>query len=573
MFKINADAEGLFLQDIYLQPVGDIVEGDLLLAGVGLMGSGITWESSDPSSIAIAYYGTIGGRQYYVGDVSRDENDNKTVTLTATLTLGDYELTRYFIVTLPPKEPLMAVASDAHVPLDADGRTPQAAKNYWLVSITNSNSNITVKNNISEIYGAVIEVPGTWPDAGFSYSVQKESDRVIRITLEDLALSPITQTAEVQFIITPLAVNNGDGFKNSYPVTVYIDPPGGGSQQIIVDTASSDLNLKLQAGNTQPDSADNSWVLKISEPLIKAGVSPADLEITGLPDGLNVQNIALDQAENSIIITVAGTASQPVLMPVNVGIVVKGSAASESDYEDSIMATAVIEPYDQTPPALQQILVDDGNLVFLNYDEELDETSIPAAGDFTVTLNGNTATVSQVDVANGMGIGQVQLTLSENIYFGDTVVVSYTPGTNTDKIKNISGLAANSFSNEAADVDAVSSAAVYFTDPTALVESGNDDGTINDNTITVTIERGILVSDFGTQDVTAYNLPDGLSYTVNRLSDTAITITITGAAASHGSANSVTNLYFMLDPARIRGGDNNNPSLLRTNNISINFVN
>jgi hypothetical protein len=340
VFKINAAAEGVFLRDEQLNPVGNIVAGDLRLAAGGQMGADITWESSDP---CIEISGTPDSG-YYQAAVTRDENENKTVTLTATLALGSQNLAKAFTVTVPAKEPLMAVASDAHVPLDADGRTPQAVKNYWLVTITNSNPNLTVKDNISAIYGAVVKVPETWPD-GFAYSVQKEDDRVIRITLEESASSPITQTAEVQFIITPLAVNNGDGFKDSDPVTFYIDPPGAGGSEITVDTANSDLILQMQEGNTQPDSANNSWMLKISDPQIKSDVSLADLEITGLPEGLNVQNVALDQPENAIIITVAGTASQAVEIPVNVGITVKASAASENGYEDSVMVTAVIQPY------------------------------------------------------------------------------------------------------------------------------------------------------------------------------------------------------------------------------------
>jgi hypothetical protein len=72
----------------------------------------------------------------------------------------------------------------------------------------------------------------------------------------------------------------------------------------------------------------------------------------------------------------------------------------------------------------------------------LNSSIVPASGDFS--LSGTARTVSSVSVSSLT----VTLTLSGNLAFGDNILVSYTQGTN--KIQNINGGIAASFSNQAA---------------------------------------------------------------------------------------------------------------------------
>lgn len=374
VFKINADAEYVFLRDTQLNPVGDIVTGDLRLIAAGQMNSVITWQSSDPC----IQIGNI-SNGFYPAAVTRDDRQQKTVTLTATLTLGSQSLTKAFTVTVPAKETLMVSASDASIPLNGDYKTPQAIKNYWLLMITNSNPAITVKDNIST---AAVTVAQDAPlPNGFTYSVAKNGPREIKITLEGEASALVTGSTEVRFIVSPEAVIE-PGFKESGPVTVYINPPGTGGPKISVDTGNSDHRLKMQDGNIQPDPADNSWVLKISEPQIKEGVSLGDINITNLPDGLGVQTVTLDQQINSITITIGGTASEPLVSPVNVGIVVKAGAANDTGYEDSEQITAVIEPYSFSLTDEQKVAADKAALT-----DDLIKGGNTALDNVTVNLN------------------------------------------------------------------------------------------------------------------------------------------------------------------------------------------
>ena len=74
----------------------------------------------------------------------------------------------------------------------------------------------------------------------------------------------------------------------------------------------------------------------------------------------------------------------------------------------------------------------DGTSLSLAYPDRLDTSSVPAAGDFTVTVvDSFTGTTSTPSVGNVAIRGtRVLLTLDETVRYRDTVILSYTPGTN-----------------------------------------------------------------------------------------------------------------------------------------------
>ena len=101
------------------------------------------------------------------------------------------------------------------------------------------------------------------------------------------------------------------------------------------------------------------------------------------------------------------------------------------------------------PPELQTAAVDGAALV-LTYNEPLDTTSVPAAGDFVVRVSGSARGVSTV-AASGAA---VTLTLASAVDNSDTVTVSYTVGTNP--IRDIARNGAADFMNRAVDNTTVS---------------------------------------------------------------------------------------------------------------------
>ncbi len=80
---------------------------------------------------------------------------------------------------------------------------------------------------------------------------------------------------------------------------------------------------------------------------------------------------------------------------------------------------------DTRPPLLTQAAVN-GTTLVLTYDEALDGASVPAAGDFVVTVAGSTITVNGVSVAGAA----VTLTLATAVEANQAVVLDYTPGAN-----------------------------------------------------------------------------------------------------------------------------------------------
>ena len=83
----------------------------------------------------------------------------------------------------------------------------------------------------------------------------------------------------------------------------------------------------------------------------------------------------------------------------------------------------------------------DGGALTLTYNQGLDTSSVPAATDFVVTVAGTAQTFSDPEVS-GMA---VTLELTSAVAHGETVTVTYTPGTNP--IQNSAGLGAGPLSN------------------------------------------------------------------------------------------------------------------------------
>lgn len=97
----------------------------------------------------------------------------------------------------------------------------------------------------------------------------------------------------------------------------------------------------------------------------------------------------------------------------------------------------------------KQSITAEGAYVWITYDRLLDENSIPAVGDFAVTVAGSPATISRVQrigINSGtrlpMGYA-VELSLASAVTAGQAVTAAYTQGTN--KIKDIDGGEAVSF--------------------------------------------------------------------------------------------------------------------------------
>ena len=97
------------------------------------------------------------------------------------------------------------------------------------------------------------------------------------------------------------------------------------------------------------------------------------------------------------------------------------------------------------PPSLDSATVD-GDTLTLTYDETLDEASKPATTAYMVSVDSITVGVTAVSVSGTT----VTLTLASPVQAGQTVLASYTPGTNP--VQDVDGTDAEEFTNEAVTI-------------------------------------------------------------------------------------------------------------------------
>lgn len=104
---------------------------------------------------------------------------------------------------------------------------------------------------------------------------------------------------------------------------------------------------------------------------------------------------------------------------------------------------------DDDPPVLEQVAVDFRSIL-LTYSERLDGNSVPDVSAFTVEANGQTVSISAVEVNRNT----IRLTLAAAVEASDSVTLTYTvPGSNP--VQDLAGntavaLAAVAVSNESA---------------------------------------------------------------------------------------------------------------------------
>lgn len=118
---------------------------------------------------------------------------------------------------------------------------------------------------------------------------------------------------------------------------------------------------------------------------------------------------------------------------------------TDSNQAENFSAQAVtnnIEAPDETAPVFQsaQVANANKNKIVLTYDEDLSSSVVPATTDFSPSGG---KTVTNVAISGPT----VTLTVNSNYANGDTITVSYTPGTN--KLQDLNGNLAASLSSQA----------------------------------------------------------------------------------------------------------------------------
>jgi prepilin-type N-terminal cleavage/methylation domain-containing protein len=97
----------------------------------------------------------------------------------------------------------------------------------------------------------------------------------------------------------------------------------------ITGRVSGDSTITMEPpDNLDVSSDDNTWTVDVLNGTVKGSLSINDITLTGLPAGLTAK--AVKGVGNTIIITVSGTASQPINTTRHLQIVVNSSAVTET---------------------------------------------------------------------------------------------------------------------------------------------------------------------------------------------------------------------------------------------------
>ena len=378
------------------------------------------------------------------------------------------------IVTLPDAGALTldgaAVAEDQEVPAaelaklvyappadaNADGRpyasftfrvsdgTDESADTYTMaINVTPENDAPTVANGIADQAATTgTEFTFTVPDDAFEdidgdtlqYSATLANDDPLPAWLTFNATNrTFTGTPATAGTLTvKVTVEDGDGETASDAFDIVVSPPRDA-------TAPRVLSIVRHDPAASPTNADSlTWRVTFSEDV--ANVDVADFTAAG-----TTATLAVTEATASTVFDV--TASGGNLAGLN-GTVTLGFAAAQDIADTSTPPNALAGTaptgadersweLDNAGPALLSAAVE-GTTVTLLYDEPLDAGSVPAAGDYSVSVDGTAAAPSAVALTGS----QVALTLGAAPAGDVAVTVSYTvPATNPvrDRLGNEAG--------------------------------------------------------------------------------------------------------------------------------------
>ncbi|GGD92359.1 hypothetical protein GCM10010911_58730 [Paenibacillus nasutitermitis] len=177
------------------------------------------------------------------------------------------------------------------------------------------------------------------------------------------------------------------------------------------------------------------------------------------------------------------------------------------------------------PPAVSKAEVQGTNQIVLTFNNTLDPGSVPVPGNFYVTVNAVSRSVTSIQIS-----GQtVILTMQGTLALGQVIKVSYSGG--EKPIKSSAGTAASNFSEREVTNNPDT------TPPRQL------SGTVNGNTIILTFSKNL--ADIGTNATSQFSVTvAGSSRTVTQVSGSGNIVFITFSGAPAATTDSLTVSYY-----------------------------
>ena len=200
-------------------------------------------------------------------------------------------------------------------------------------------------------------------------------------------------------------------------------------------TLSAPVNRPATGVPTVSGAAEVKRTLRVSA----AGIADAN----GLPERLGYQWIRVDGDDETVIAGATNTSYTVVDTDLGKTLKVRVRFRDILGTTETLTSAATVTVVgDSTAPTLRSATVDRTTLR-LSWSEPLDTGSVPAPGDFTLTVAGETIAVTKVEV----GRVTVTLTLAAMALRGETVTLDYAPSSNP--LLDVAGNEAESLSDRA----------------------------------------------------------------------------------------------------------------------------
>lgn len=325
----------------------------------------------------------------------------------------------------------------------SDSTPPNAPQNVLATAIAGG--------DIAVSFNDVDEVSGTGVN---SYSVKRSANPGGPYS----QVGTVTDDESASYMYTDNTVSDGTTY---YYVVTAIDAATNESSNSSEVSAAAD-----GMGPTLETATVNSTILQLDyDEQLNAGSVPAAgayaVQVNSTPQSISNVGINGDKVNITLVsgvnpgdnITISYTAGANPVEDI-----VGNPAANFSNQ-------TVTNNSDNTAPMLNSVTVNSSSLK-LDYNETLDPGSVPAAGDYTVRVNGNLRTITNVQLNNM----RVNLTLSPAVVSGDNVQVDYTAGTNP--VQDAAGNNVANFSNQTAANNTFSNSG-FGPDPCPIV-NGQD---------------------------------------------------------------------------------------------------
>ena len=371
----------------------------------------------------------------YSVTIKADDGNGGTATIAVTINLTDVnEGTPPSTAHCNPSDPLELWCATMTV-----GTTSQSGFTY---------TGYAIADNTIPAFGSIAPNTFTYRTATISVDILEyegnsvffEIARSSGTTPADGLLGPDTFTLEV----------GTGGTKNSFAIvnpgtTNYFEFPDPGLSWSVDDTVPVKLvrtNAAPTVATVIPDQTATAGTA-FSYAFPDTTFSDADGDtLTYTATQADGTDLPLWLSFTAGTLTFSGTPQTADVATVSVKVTASDGSASVSDTFDIVVSAAG----DTTAPTLTSALVStDGELIVLDFSENLQTSNVPPASTVTVTADGSEVTVASFVWRSFIDENQLLVTLSPSsaITQGQTVVVTYTDPTTGDDANAIQDTAGN----------------------------------------------------------------------------------------------------------------------------------